>query len=85
MAQGVCVLCGRKGYMHEHHIFEGSLRKRSERYGMMCMLCPYCHIGDNGVHLNEKLNKKLKRAAQAKFEKTHSREDFIKLFGRSYL
>jgi 5-methylcytosine-specific restriction endonuclease McrA len=85
MVEGKCAICGRLGYMHIHHIFEGSLRKRSERYGMIVKLCPYCHIGDNGVHLNEKKNRALKRAAQAKFEKTHSREDFIKLFGRSYL
>ena len=85
MAEGKCVLCGRVGFMHEHHIFEGSFRKRSERYGMVCKLCPYCHIGDHGVHLDQKVNRKLKRAAQRKFEQTHSREDFIKLFGRSYL
>ena len=85
MPDGKCTFCGRLGKMHVHHIFEGSLRKRSERYGMTCLLCYYCHVGDNGVHLNENLNRKLKRAAQRKFEKTHTREDFIKLFGRSYL
>ena len=85
MAEGKCTICGKLGYMHIHHIFEGSLRKRSERYGMVCKLCPYCHIGDNGVHMNEKLNKALKRAAQKKFEKTHTREEFIMLFGKSYL
>ena len=85
MPEGRCVLCGRLGYMHRHHIFEGSLRKRSERYGMVCLLCPYCHTGDFGVHMDEKLNKKLKRAAQRKFEREHTREEFIKLFGRSYL
>ena len=85
MAEGKCTLCGKLGYMHVHHIFEGSLRKRSERYGMVCLLCPYCHIGDNGVHMNEKLNRKLKRAGQRKFEEKYSREDFIKIFGKSYL
>lgn len=86
MAEGKCVICGKVGFMHVHHIFEGSLRKRSERYGMTCLLCPYCHVySPNSVHLNENTNKKLKRAAQRKFEREHTREDFIKLFGRSYL
>lgn len=85
MAEGKCVICGRLGYMHLHHIFEGSLRKRSDRYGMTCFLCPVCHIGERGVHMNAALNVKLKRAGQRKFEKSHSREDFIKIFGKSYL
>ena len=87
MPEGRCVLCGKLGYMYEHHIFEGNgRRKRSERYGMTCLLCYHCHTGDNGVHMNEKLNKKLKRAAQRKFEnEVGTREEFIKLFGRSYL
>ena len=86
MPHGKCVLCGKVGFVHLHHIFEGSLRKRSERYGMTCLLCPVCDVyGDHSVHMDENTNRKLKRAAQRKFERKHTREDFIKLFGRSYL
>jgi hypothetical protein len=86
MPYGKCVLCGRVGNMHKHHIFEGDRRQRSERYGMTCLLCPPCHVHtDVAVHRCRETDLKLKRAAQRKFEREHTREGFIKLFGRSYL
>lgn len=40
-----------------------------------------------GVHgkYGKELNLKLKRDCQRKYEEKHTREDFIKLIGRSYL
>lgn len=40
-----------------------------------------------GVHGRDgrELDLRLKRECQAKFEETHSREEFMKIFGRNYL
>lgn len=76
-----------KEYCETHHIFFGrGLRKLSEKYGMKVYLSPECHRGSRiGVHHNRKNNLTIKRYAQHEFEKTHTREEFIKIFGKSYL
>lgn len=37
------------------------------------------------LQLDKGLDLKLKEMAQAKFEETHTREEFIRIFGRNYL
>lgn len=77
--KGCCALCG-SPYPQLHHIFEGRNRKNSTKYGMIVPLCREHH---QWVH---KTNYKgFKEKAQKEFEKTHSREEFIKIFGRNYL
>lgn len=77
------MLCGRIGFCHRHHIYEGDRRQRSERFGMVVTLCPYCH---ERAHNETRVNLLLKKAGQRKFErKDGTREQFIKIFGRSYL
>lgn len=82
-----CYVTGRTDGLHEHHIFYGSSRKMSERHGLKVWLYHLYHVGsDLAVHGgNRSLDIRLKREAQAKFEETHTREEFIKAFGRSYL
>lgn len=46
-----CYLCGRMGYLEEHHIFGGPNRKHSEALGLKVHLCPECHRDTRkGVH-----------------------------------
>lgn len=79
-----CIICGRPA--EQHHVFFGTAsRRRSESYGLVVGLCPEHHRGPQGPHLNRGLDLMLKKAAQADFEKTHKREEFIQIFGRSYL
>lgn len=74
-----CAICG-NNQVHCHHIFEGRNRKNSTKYGMIVPLCKNHH---DWVH---KTNYKgFKEKAQKEFEKTHSREEFINIFGRNYL
>jgi len=81
-----CYICGRGKPLHRHHIYAGSLRNTSERMGAVVMLCPSCHTtGKFAVHNDPKMNLWLKQVWQREFEKTHTREDFIKLFRRNYL
>lgn len=64
-----------------------SNRKISEKYGLKVPLCYEHHRGTNGVHgkNGRQLDIKLKKIAQKKYEETHTREEFIKLIGKSYL
>ena len=85
-----CYICELSGYdtisRHEHHIFFGPLRDTSERMGFKVPLCAYHHnMSKNSVHFDRKLDVMLKRMCQAKFEETHSREEFMALIGRNYL
>lgn len=73
--------------LHKHHIFEGEGRRQlSEKNGLWVWLTGRLHnLSNEGVHFNKELDLKLKREAQRKFEETHSREEFMQLFGRNYL
>lgn len=87
----VCFISGSTSNLEEHHIFYGSAnRKLSEKYGLKVYLTKHFHTGDiNGnqdaVHFNRDLDAYLKQKAQTRFEYTHTREEFITIFGRSYL
>lgn len=87
-----CFLCGMIGYVEpldKHHVFGGALRKKSEEYGLTVYLHhSRCHIfGDNSVHKNARINRKLQAFAQKKAMDHYgwSVEDFIKEFYKNYL
>lgn len=81
-----CVVCG-KPREHIHHVIYGiSNRKISEKYKYIIPLCMEHHTGNKGIHNNREMNVYWKREAQRHFEEHHgTREDFIKLFGKSWL
>lgn len=71
-----------------HHIYGGYGRREiSEREGFIIPLTPQEHnMSDTAIHFNKPLDLMIKRRCQAKYESMgHSREEFIKLIGRSYL
>lgn len=72
-----------------HHVFPGSRRKASEKYGYIVPICHYCHtLGNYSVHMAPNVGNDLllKRKAQWHFENHYgSRGDFIKIFLKSYL
>ena len=86
-----CIVCAMQGlyepYVEDHHVFFGKNRHNSEKTGLKVWLCPYHHRGTNGVHgkNGHDLDMMLKRTAQTEFEKNHSREEFISIFGKNYL
>lgn len=77
----VCFNC--KGWASDvHHIFSGTAnRRQSERYGLKVWLCRQCH---QEAHKGGALNLWLRQTAQAQFEETHTREEFIKIFGKNW-
>lgn len=82
-----CVVCGDTRTLHRHHVYAGSNRKWSEKYGCWCYLCPNHHnMSDYGVHKYKPLDTALKMSCQAILEADGwSRDEFIKIFGRSYI
>jgi len=81
-----CYICGAKENIHIHEIYFGKNRQNSMKYGCCVPLCFYHHNGSkHAVHYDKYLDDLLKEECQRKFEKEHSREEFISIFGRSYL
>ena len=88
-----CYLCGRNRTadicgLEEHHVFGGSNRRHSEKYGLKVHLCgDRCHRNGSGaVHKSKDTDLSIKAAGQKAYEEVHgSREDFMKIFGKNYL
>ena len=83
-----CYVCKKLWNLHMHHIFYGAGRRSlSDQYGCWVYLCAYHHnMSDEGVHFNKERDLRLKRECQEEWEKQYgSREDFIRVFGKSYL
>jgi hypothetical protein len=81
-----CLVCGSPNIC-KHHIYGGvGRRKLSEKYGCWCFLCPRHHnMSNEGVHFNKTLDLKLKQQCQKAFEWKHTREEFMNIFGKSYI
>lgn len=73
--------------VERHHIFGGANRKNSEKYGFIIPLRPDIH--PNGVYAGQSaklIDVKLKTMAQEYFEREYgTRDDFRRIFGKSYL
>ena len=82
-----CYFCKTPFNLHKHHIFFGSAnRKQSEKYGCWVYLCAKHHnMSNDGVHFNKERDTYLKQKCQEVFEKNESREEFRRIFGKSYL
>lgn len=82
-----CIFTG-SPYVERHHIFGGSNRKSSEKYGFVVPLRYDLH--PNGARADQRyaaeIDSHLKKMAQEYFEEhCGSREAFRQIFGRSYL
>lgn len=83
-----CFICSRTIGLHDHHIYFGTARRKiSEKYGFKVWLCYEHHEGTYGVHGSKgnELNKYLKEVCQLKYEENHSRNEFRKIMGKSYI
>ena len=77
--EGICDYCHKYSKrLDPHEVYGGSNRKRSIKNKFVKMLCPKCHS-------NEKIISQLRKEVQKEYEKTHTREEFIKLIGKSYI
>ena len=78
-------MCGSTRNIEIHHIFSGSFRAKSTKYGLVVALCHECHQGTNGVHFNREKMLKLRKIGQRKFMEHYPDLDFRKIFGKNYL
>ena len=81
-----CWFCGSTYNTHKHHIYFGANRKISEKNGFWLYLCANHHnMSPESVHHNREMDLTLKMFCQETFEKTHTRDEFRELIGKSYL
>lgn len=86
-----CFICGFP-YVHKHHIYGGARRVMSEEFGLWVYLCPR-HHNQYGSHVavhggfpdGKDIDRKLRILGQKKFEETHTRAEWHRYFGTSYL
>ena len=77
--KGKCEYCKKEcEHLDAHEIYGGSNRKRSIENGFVVLLCRECHQ-------NEEIIQELRKQYQIRYEKEHTREEFIKLIGKNYL
>lgn len=88
---GTCFICmalyGDYTYKRteEHHIFDGPNRSHSEAAGLKVQLCKAHHTeGPEAVHNNIDIMRYLQSIGQQAFEADHTREEFVKIFGRNF-
>lgn len=76
-----CYICHKcKDDLHE--VYGGSNRQTSIKNGFVIPVCRNCHIK---VTDNVKVQRMLQIMMQAKYETEYSREEFMKIIGKSYL
>lgn len=81
-----CFICGRRA-TQTHHVFGGSNRKLADEDGLTVRLCQYCH---DMVHFDPELSYPMQRALHERGQEAyeaagHTREEFMKRYGRNYL
>lgn len=77
--EGICEFCGKYSKrLDPHEVYGGSNRKRSIKHKFVKLICPKCHS-------NEAIINQLRIDTQKEYEKTHTRQEFINLIGKSYL
>lgn len=86
---GKCWLCGKVGAVERHHIFGGSNRDKSERDGMVVLLCgDTCHRnGPRAAHQCAETALEIKKYGERKWMYEHeaSTDDFRREYGKNYL
>lgn len=76
---GKCDYCKRVcEHLDPHEVYGGSNRKRSIKNKFIKMLCRECHS-------KKEVIEQLRIDVQKEYEKTHTREEFIKIIGQSYI
>lgn len=75
----ICRFQGKKVLRDDlHEVYGGANRKRSILNGLVVPLC-------RKHHQNKEILSELKVATQQKYEVNHTRDEFIKLIGKSYI
>lgn len=82
--KGYCIRCGSPYKTALHEPIMGRNRQASIKYNLRVPLCFTCHRFAHDEPSQE-YNEMLKIEMQRKFEETHTRQEFIRIFGRNYI
>lgn len=79
--------CGRNGApLEKHHIMNGALRDWAEEEGLWIWVDPEIHRQLHETSFGALVQKRLlKQIAQIAYEKTHSREEWMRKVGKNYV
>lgn len=77
-----CLICGRPSENIHHLCFGNALRRLSDEDGLTIPVCYPCH---EEIHHNKVAMQMSRILGQMEYEKTHTREQFRKRYGVSYL
>lgn len=79
-----CQICGEFMPCERHHVFGGTSRQISDKYGAVVWLCRKCH---RAYHDHPAAYQWIKEKTQARvmFEQGWTTEDWIKHFYKNYL
>lgn len=76
-----CYICkAKKQDLHE--LIGGKNRQASMKYGLVIPVCRKCH---SLIENDETLKQKWHKVAQKEFKKNYKTENFMQIFGKSYL
>lgn len=78
----ICFICGNAASEIHHLVFGRGMRKLADEDGLTAPCCNRCH---KAIHEELRMGKMSKICGQLLYEKTHTREEFRKRYGRSYL
>ena len=79
-----CFFCGSREKLEIHHVFGGSLREKSTKYGLFVFLCQKCHKNLHFGANSRSMTDKLKSVAQEAFERKYGKEKFLKEFHANF-
>lgn len=79
-----CYFCGAPE-AQIHHIFNGSMKRKSEKYGLIMPLCMNHHTGAEGVHTIPGKMTATKEFGQRMFELYHPELNFLEIFKKNYI
>lgn len=80
---GNCEICHKYDYLECHHVFAGTRRSKSERYGAKAYVCHACHMD---IHAQPRKYVWLKANWQRRVceEQGWTTDEFIEIFGKNY-
>lgn len=71
--------------LEKHHIMNGSLRDWADKQGLWIWVTPQVHKRLHGTGDGVQMQRLLKVIAQLSYERTHSREDWMRIVRKNYV
>lgn len=80
-----CYKSGKTNNLDQHHVMNGPMKKKSEKYGLMVYMNHDEHMWLHGTREGEAYKRHLKAEAQLAFEALYGHEKWMSEFRKNYL